>query len=46
MVCGVIIRMALALFLSTYECVYEQQMVFTDIDYKVYSDAALYPSPY
>jgi GPI mannosyltransferase 1 subunit M len=45
-VCGVLLRMALALFLSTYEHVYEQHMVFTDIDYKVYSDAALYPSPY
>lgn len=43
---GLIIRIALIFFLSTYENVYNQELSFTDIDYKVYSDATLYDSPY
>lgn len=43
---GIVIRIALIFFLSTYESVYNQELSFTDIDYKVYSDATLYDSPY
>jgi phosphatidylinositol glycan class M len=43
---GFIIRVALIFFLSTYENIYDQGMVLTDIDYKVYSDSTLYDSPY
>jgi phosphatidylinositol glycan class M len=45
-ICGVLLRVALAFFLSTYENIYEHEMTFTDIDYKVYSDAALEANPY
>jgi hypothetical protein len=43
---GFAIRVAGILLLSVFENVYSQSLVLTDIDYKVYSDASLYPSPY
>ena len=43
---GLAIRIALILLLNNYENLYDQQLTLTDIDYKVYSDAATYPSPY
>lgn len=46
MIWGFLIRVALAFLLSTYENVYEQDLRFTDIDYKVYSDASLTNNPY
>ena len=46
MTLAVTLRVALILLLSTYESVYDHQLAFTDIDYKVYSDAALEENPY
>ena len=43
---GFTIRLALILFFSTYQNIQEHALVFTDIDYKVYSDATLYQTPY
>ena len=43
---GLAIRVALIMLLSQYESIYNQDLALTDIDYKVYSDAALYDSPY
>jgi hypothetical protein len=43
---GLAIRITGILVLSVFENVYHQSLVLTDIDYKVYSDATLYPSPY
>ena len=43
---GFAIRLALILIFSYYENIEDQAILFTDIDYKVYSDATLYDSPY
>lgn len=43
---GLALRVVGILGLSLFESVYRQELAGTDIDYKVYSDAALYASPY
>ncbi len=43
---GLVLRIVPIIILSFYENIYDQQMSLTDIDYKVYSDATLYASPY
>lgn len=43
---GLLIRLAGIFLLARYEHISEHQLTLTDIDYKVYSDAGSYPSPY
>lgn len=43
---GAILRVAFILYLSKFENIMKQQLSGTDIDYKVYTDAAFYDSPY
>ena len=46
LIVSAIIRIAPIIYLSQFENVLNQQLVATDIDYKVYTDASQYDSPY
>lgn len=43
---GAVLRIGFILYLSKFENIMKQQLSGTDIDYKVYTDAAFYESPY
>lgn len=43
---GVLLRVLFILYLSKFESIMKQQLSGTDIDYKVYTDAAYKESPY
>jgi len=43
---GTIVRLAFILYISNFESILSQQLTTTDIDYKVYTDAAYLTSPY
>lgn len=43
---GTILRLLVILVTSQYENILKHQLSFTDIDYKVYTDAVMRDSPY